>query len=138
MPNEPLVMKIDGKEYKFSFPGYQVHLDSEDEIRKLRRKECLRMIQEYAAVANDAELEDLRMAILSMFDNVLRNVIVSFADVVQWINSPSGTSFMLWKNLLTHHPEMEQEEVLDIYYKMTTEQRLQVRLLGEPDEKKTE
>jgi len=133
MPNDPLEMKVDGKEYKFSFPGFQMHLESENEIRKLRRQECLNMIQEYAAASGDGNLESLRYAILSMFDNVLRDVVVQYSEIMQWMNSPSGTSFVIWKSLLKHHPDMQREQVLELYSDMTDEQRLQVRSLGEPE-----
>lgn len=138
MPNEPLVMEVDGKEYKFLFPGFKVHLESENEIRKLRRRECLNMIQEYSAISNDGNRESLRLAILSMFDNVLRDVTVQYHEVVQWINSPSGTSFIIWQCLLKHHPDMKREEALELYTDMTDKQRLQVRSLGEPEEEKVE
>ena len=136
MPNEPLVMTVSGTEYKFSFPGFQVHLESEGEIRKLRRRECLNMLQEYSEVAEDAEdasLESLRFAILSMFDNVLRDVTVGYSEIVQFINSPSGTSFIIWKCLLEHHPEMKREQALDIYSEMDEAQKQQVKSLGEPE-----
>ena len=138
MQNEPLVMTIDGKEYKFSFPGYQVHLEAEDEIRKLRRNECLKMVQEYSEAAEEGNLESLRLSILSMFDNVLRDVVVQFSEIIQWQNRPSGDSFNLWKSMLIHQPEMNQKEALGVYSEMTNEQRLQVGSLGEPEEEKVD
>ncbi len=138
MSSEPLVMEVDGKEYRFSFPGFQMHLESEDEIRKLRRRECLNMIQEYSAISDDGNLESLRFAILSMFDNVLRDVTVQFSEIIQWMDSPSGTSFVIWKCLSKHHPDMKQEQALDIYSKMTDEQKLQVKSIGGPEEEKVE
>ena len=136
MPNDPLVMTVDGTEYKFSFPGFKIHLESEDEIRKLRRRECLNMIQEYSEASSDGNRESLHLAILTMFDNVLRDVTVRYHEIVQWIDSPSGISFVIWKCLLKHHPEMEQEQALDIYSEMNNAQKLQVKTLGEPKEEK--
>lgn len=137
MPNDPLVMTVDGKEYKFSFPGFKIHLDSEDEIRKLRRRECLNMIREYSQASDDKKnRESLRLAILSMFDNVLRDVTVQYSEIVQFINSPSGTAFVIWKCLLNHHPKMEQEEALNLYSNMNESQKRQVKSLGEPEENK--
>ncbi len=138
MLSEPLVMQVDGKEYKFLFPGFQMHLESEDEIRKLRRRECLNMIQEYSKASDDDNVESLRLAILSMFDNVLRDVTVQYSEIMQWMNSPSGTAFAIWKCLLAHHSEMKQEEALDVYSNMTDSQKLQVKSLGEPKKSKIE
>ena len=136
MLNDPLVMTVEGKEYKLSFPGFQIHLDSEDEIRKLRRRECLNMIQEYSEAIDDGNRESLRLAILTMFDNVLRDVTVQYSEIIQFINSPSGTSFVIWQCLLKHHPDIKREQALDIYSNMNNEQKLQVKSLGEPEEEK--
>ena len=138
MLNDPLVMTVEGKEYKFLFPGFQIHLDSEDEIRKLPRQECLNMIREYSEATDDGNRESLRLAILTMFDNVLRDVTVQYSEIVQFINSPSGTSFVIWKCLLKHHPDMKREQALDIYSQMNESQKLQVKTLGEPEEEKAE
>lgn len=109
---------VGGKLWKLGRVGYGLRLDAADEIRKQRRLEFKNVLEAVAGLSGPSR----DSAVMTAFENLLRNVSVSMHEIAAWQGSPDGEVYQLWKALRKVDATVTRDAAIELYDQLTPSQ----------------
>jgi hypothetical protein len=130
---EFLELNVAGKTWKLGRVGYGLRLDAAEEIRKQRRIEFKHVLESLSGMEGPHK----DAAVLTAFENLLRNVSVSMWEIKAWLGSPAGEFYQLFKAIQAADAAASRESALQFYDGLTPTQLAEcqkftvVKMIGE-------